>query len=523
MTASSQCLPREAASADPAGLGGPPAASRAPWLAIAVLAGSQFLAVMSTTVVSVALPAIGAGLHASPAGLLWIVDAYVIVYSALLVVGGTAGDRRGRKGMFLLGLALFGAGSLADSLAPSADWLLAGRVLQGLGPVLLVPGSLTIIRVLFDDERRRAQVIGLWSTGSGLGMAAGPVVGGLIAAHLGWRWVFGFNVPVAAVLLLIAARALPRLDRRPGPHRLDWAGVVLASGCIAAIAFALIEGHPLGWTSPRVVAGFAVSALALVVFVARERRAAAPVVDVSLFRCPAFAAANLAALAVFFAFIGAIVFLSAYFQQVRGVSAVTAGLQVSILGVAFAVTAPLSGRMVGRVGPRWPMLSGLVVAGAAMLGLLRLGAHTGAGAIWWDFAVAGAGVGLCLTPMTQVAVSAVEASRAGMASSVHNALRQFGQVLGVAVLGALIDARGAARGPEGFIAGLHAAMWVSGMALLGTAVLAAVLLRQGAATRSQEQAAVTGMRAGFRDGSGLGGRSGARGCTPTTRSAESPR
>ncbi len=239
--------------------GRPAAASRAPrlapWLTVAVLAGSQFLAVMSTTVVSVALPAIGAGLHASASGQLWIVDAYVIVYSSLLVVGGTIGDRRGRKGMFLLGLVLFGAGSLADSLAPSAGWLLAGRVLQGLGPVLLVPGSLTIIRALFDDGRHRAQAIGLWSTGSGLGMAAGPVVGGLIAAHWGWRWVFGFNVPLAAVLLLAAARLVPRLDRGPASHRLDWAGTVLGSACIAALAFALIEGNPLGWTSPRVLAG----------------------------------------------------------------------------------------------------------------------------------------------------------------------------------------------------------------------------------------------------------------------------
>ena len=287
-----------------------------PWLAVAVLAGSQFLAVMSTTVVSVALPAIGAGLHTGPASLLWIVDAYVIVYSALLVVGGTIGDRRGRKGMFLLGLALFGAGSLADSLAPSTGWLLAARVLQGLGPVLLVPGSLTIIRALFDDERRRAQAIGLWSTGSGLGMAAGPVVGGLIAAHLGWRWVFGFNVPLAAVLLLIAARSVPRLDRVAVARRLDWAGTVLGSAGIAAIAFALIEGDPLGWTSPLVLAGFAVSACALAGLVARERRADAPAIDVTLFRRPAFTATNVAALVVFFAFIGAIVFFSAYFQQV---------------------------------------------------------------------------------------------------------------------------------------------------------------------------------------------------------------
>ena len=457
--------------------------SRTGWLAVAVLAGSQTLAVMSTTVVSVALPAIGAGLHASAAGRLWIVDAYVIVYSALLVAGGTIGDRWGRKGMFLLGLALFGAGSLADSLAPSTGALLAGRVLQGLGPVLLVPGSLTIIRALFDDERRRAQAIGLWSTGSGLGMAAGPVVGGLVVAHWGWRWVFGFNVPLAIVLLLIAARAIPRLDRVPVAGRLDWTGTVFGCACVAAIAFAQIEGNPLGWTSPPVLAGFALSAGALAAFVARERRApgmgTAPVVDISLFRRPAFAAANVAALVVFFAFIGAIVFLSAYFQQVRRDSPVAAGLQVAVLGVAFAVTAPLSGRLTGRVGARWPMVAGLVAAGAAMFGLLRLGPQfpdTGAGATWWDFALAGAGVGLCLTPMTQLAVSAAPASRAGMASSVHNALRQFGQVLGVAVLGAIVYV----HGPQGFVTGLHTAMWLSGTALLGAAVLVLALLRPAA-------------------------------------------
>jgi DHA2 family methylenomycin A resistance protein-like MFS transporter len=452
------------------------------WLAVVVLAGAQALAVMSTTVVSVALPAIGTGLHASAAGMLWIVDAYVIVYSALLVVGGTIGDRRGRKGVFLLGLVLFGAGSLADTLAPSAGWLLAARVLQGLGPVFLVPGSLTIIRVMFADERRRAQAIGLWSTGSGLGMAAGPVVGGLIAAHLGWRWVFGFNVPLAAILLVLAARTIPRLPRTTTSHRLDWPGAVLVTAGIAALAFGLIEGSPLGWTSPPVLAGFAVSGCALAGFVGWERLVTAPVVDVSLFRRPAFAAANLAALTVFFAFIGAIVFLSGYFQQARGDSPVKAGLQVATLGVAFAVTAPLSGRLVGRVGPRWPMIGGLVAAGLAMLGLVRLGSHTGFGAIWWDFALAGAGVGLCLTPMTQVAVSAVDASRAGMASAVHNALRQFGQVLGVAVLGAIIEARVSRRG-QGYVAGLHVAMWVSAVALLVAAAIVAVLLRRGVPPR----------------------------------------
>jgi MFS transporter, DHA2 family, methylenomycin A resistance protein len=440
------------------------------WLAVAVLAGAQALAVMSTTVVSVALPAIGRGLGMSASGMLWIVDAYVIVYSALLVVGGTLGDRYGRKGVFLLGLTLFAAGSLADSLAPDQAWLLAARVLQGLGPVCLVPGSLTIIRVMFTDGRKRAQAIGLWSTGSGLGMAAGPVVGGLIAAHLGWRWVFGFNVPIAAALFVLAARVVPRLPRTRQTDPLDWPGVLLAVICVAALAYGLIEGNPLGWASARVLAGFAVSAAALALFITRELRTQAPAIDIRLFRRPTFVAANLAALTVFFAFIGALVFLSAFLQQVKGDSQVRAGLQVAVLGVAFGLIAPFSGRLTGRIGPRWPMIGGLIVAGAAMLALTSLGPHTGQGPLLADFALAGAGVGACLTPMTQVAVSAVDSGRAGMASSVHNALRQFGQVLGVAVLGAII----AARGP---VAGLHTAMLVSGAALLAAAAVAAALLR----------------------------------------------
>lgn len=461
-----------------------------------MLAGAQALAVMSTTVVSVALPAIGAGLHASASGMLWIVDAYVIVYSALLVIGGTIGDRRGRKGVFLLGLALFATGSLADTLAPSAGWLLAARVLQGLGPVLLVPGSLTIIRVMFADERRRAQAIGFWSTGSGLGMAAGPVVGGLIAAHLGWRWVFGFNVPLAAVLLVLAARVIPRLPRTGQAGRLDWPGTALVTASIAALAFGLIEGKPLGWTSVRVIAAFVLSGCAMALFVLRERRVRDPAVDITLFARPAFAAANLSALTVFFAFIGAIVFLSEYFQQVAHDSPVAAGLRVAVLGISFGVVAPLSGRLTGRIGPRWPMLAGLVAAGLAMLGLVRLGAHTGFGAVWWDFAVAGAGVGLCLTPMTQIAVSAVGPGRAGMASAVHNSLRQFGQVLGVAVLGAII----AARGP---LAGLHTAMLVSGAALLGVAALAGALISGRCGGEGRESA---GGRAAGRRGSPRGTR-----------------
>jgi DHA2 family methylenomycin A resistance protein-like MFS transporter len=460
-----------------------PPTPRGGWLAVVVLAGGLFAAVVSTTVVSVALPTIGRDLHAGATQLAWIVDAYVLVYASLLVAGGVLGDRRGRKGLFLVGVATFGVGALVTGIAPTIGVLLAGRVLQGIGPALLVPGSLTIIRATFEDPRKRATAIGLWSTSSGLALAVGPALGGIIVADIGWRWVFLVNVPLCALLVLLAARFIPRVPRTPARGRFDWLGAILTTVSMAAIAFGIIEGPDWGWTSTRTLGAFGIGAVTLAWFVWWELRRPEPLVDVRLFLRPAFTVANVAAMVVFFAFVGGIVYFSAYFQIVQGHSPVQAGLDVSAIGVAFAIAAPLSGRMVGRWGPNVPMLIGLAVSGVATLGLLRLAPGTGISAIWWDFALVGAGIGLSLTPMTTTAIGAVDASRAGMASAVHNALRQLGQVLGVAVLGVLVYAD-LPRGKTGgrldpahaglFVTGLHNAIWVAGLSLLAAALLVAV-------------------------------------------------
>lgn len=455
-----------------------------PWLTLAVMSAGLFLAVMSTTVVSVALPTMGRDLHASPADLEWIVDAYVIVYASLLVAGGAAGDRYGRKGLFLIGTAIFGLGSLAAGLAPTVGVLLAARVLQGAGPALLVPGSLTILRATFTDERRRAAAIGVWSTASGLALALGPPAGGLLVDGLGWRWVFLINVPLAAVLVAAAAWFVPRLPAGASAARFDWAGAALITFALAALAFATIEGQARGWGAPVVTASFAAGAAGVAAFAAVERRSARPLIDLGLFRRPAFTAAGVAAAGVFFAFVGLIVYLSAYFQQVQGHSAVRAGLDVAAVGVSYALAATWSGRLTGRIGERWPLVAGLVIAGVATLGLLRLTPGTPLSAIWWNLALLGGGIGLCGTPISAIAMSAVDVPRAGMASAVVNSLRQVGQVFGVAVLGALVYARlpggagGARLDPAGalaFTAGLHAALWVCGLVLLAVAALTAAL------------------------------------------------
>jgi EmrB/QacA subfamily drug resistance transporter len=458
-------------------------------LTVLVVTLAQFMAVMSTSVVSVALPTIGRSLRASSTSLEWIVDAYVIVFASLLVAGGVLSDRRGRKGMFMIGVGLFGCGSLVAGLAPSVGWLLAGRVVQGLGPAIVTPTSLAIISATFDEPRERAAAIGVWSSGSGLALALGPAIGGLLVDGIGWRSVFLLNVPVAVAVVLLGTRFIPVIPRTSGLARFDWTGALLTTLGIGLLTFAIIEGPARGWGSGLILGSFFVAACALGAFVFWERRHEAPLIDVTLFSRVPFTVANLAGLAVFFAFIGGIVYLSAYFQQVEGRSALGAGLAVLPVGLGFFVGAPLSGRLVGRFGPRPPMVAGLVLCGAAMLGLLRLSASSSIGAVWWNLAAVGLGGGLSLTPMTATAMAAVRAHRAGMASAIHNSMRQVGQALGVAVLGSLVYAgvRGGQAGggrlhgadAASFVDGLHRAVAVSGACLLVAAALAVVLIPAG--------------------------------------------
>ena len=501
--------------------GGQGPAPASPWPVLLICSAGLFLAVLSTTMVSVALPAIGAQLHAGAAGLEWVVDAYVLTYAALLIAGGVAGDRRGRSGIFQAGVALFGAGSLAAALAPGTGLLIAARIVQGTGPALLIPASLAIVRAVFTSPRQRAVAFGLWSTSSGVAMATGPALGGLIVEGPGWRWVFALNVPLATAVLAAALIWVPRLPRSAsGPF--DWAGALTSVSGLGLLAFAVIEGQTRGWAAAPVLAAFAAGTALLAAFTAAEHRLARPgavpaatrpaacgpaaepgaaaggpgarpgtplpgqrarpepLVTVGLFGRPAFALANLAALTVFFAFVGAIVYFSAYFQQAQGRSPVAAGLAVGVLGVAYAAVAAASGRLVGRFGERGTLLAGLVLSGLAMLSLCRLGPGTPLTAIWWNFALLGGGIGLCGTPMTTLAMSAADGRRAGMASAVLNASRQLGQVFGVAVLGALVYGYlpgSAAAGPLdaaqrlAFTAGLHHALLAAAAALLGTAAL----------------------------------------------------
>ena len=457
------------------------------WATLGLVSAGLFLAVTSTTMVSVALPGIGAALHAGPVGLEWVVDAYALVYAMLLLPVGSLGDRRGRKGLFIAGTTLFAAGALGCGLAGSLAELLAARVAQGAGSALAVSCSLTIIRATFEDARQRATAIGIWSTSSGVALALGPPLGGVLASAFGWRGVFLALAPAAVLAAAAGARWIPPLERGPAAGRFDWPGAALGALAPAALSFGAIEGQAHGWTAAVVLAAFGIGAAAVAAFIAWELACPVPLVDVRLFGRRAFTAANLAALVIFFAFVGAIVYLSDYFQQLQHRTPVTAGLDVSAIGIAYAIAAALTGRLLPRTGERLPVIAGLLAAGAAALGLLRLSADTPIGAIWWNFALLGGAIGVCGTPISTIAMSAVDQRRAGMASGVVNAARQLGQAFGIAVLGALVYARlpaASSTGPIGpaqaplFVAGLHDALWVSGISLLAAGAAVAALTRR---------------------------------------------
>lgn len=445
---------------------------------LATVTAAQVLSVAAATVVAVALPALARDLGAGGAEQQWVIDAFVLVFASLMIAGGAAADRYGRRSALLAGLSLFAAGSLWCALAPTVEWLIAGRVLQGLGPPLVLPASLAIVTASYSDPSKRAKAVGFWGAGSGLGATLGPLLGGLVVDGLDWRWVFGINVPVCALLALLALRNVP-LDRPPAPaHRFDLAAALLMTAAVATLVFGLIEGRELGWSSPPVLGAFVAAGALGWAFLTRERRHPAPLLNVDLLRHRAFVGANVGGGVLFAALLGLAVYLSIYFQQIQGRSALEAGLCLLPQGLLTALCAPLA----------IPILAGMAMAAIAVLALVRLEPATPIGDVWWAFALFGAGAGIALPPMTVTALAAAPAEQAGMASAIHNASRQLGQTFGVAVLGTIILAyageaadrevlTGAVAGE--WVEGLHVALVVSAVGLAATAVgLAALIPRR---------------------------------------------
>jgi MFS transporter, DHA2 family, methylenomycin A resistance protein len=438
---------------------------------LAVLVTAQVLSVANSNLIAVALPQLSRALGASDVQRQWVVDAFVLVFAALLVAGGVLADRYGRRRALLAGLAAFTAGSLASALASTAGLLIAARVVQALGPPLILPASLSIVAATFPDPGPRARAIGVWGAGSGFGIAVGPLVGGLIVSGLGWRWAFGLSA-VAAVALAAATLAIVPRDRPPAPaRRFDHLGALLITAVLGGLVFGLIEGPSRGWGSPGVLLAFAAAATLAAAFVLAERRHPAPLVDLELVRRPVFAAANLAAATLTFVLLATSVYLSDFLQTFREDTPLEAGLALLPLGIATAVFAAVSGRLTARAPARTLIVSGLLCAAAGALLLSRVGAT-----LWPALLALGAGAGIALPATTATAVAAVAASRTGMASAIHNAGRQVGATLGVAVLGSIVAAHAATGTAAGYADGLSIALLVAATALLATAAVAIKLV-----------------------------------------------
>ncbi|SCF00046.1 drug resistance transporter, EmrB/QacA subfamily [Micromonospora viridifaciens] len=421
----------------------PPRSAPARTAVLVVVCLALFMALLDSTAISLTLPAMRADLGADLTGLVWIADGYVLVFAALLLTSGSLGDRLGRAPMFLAGLATFTVGSAVCAYAPLLEVLVAGRVLQGLGAALVTPQTLAILSHTFPEPRERARAFGVWSGVSALALLLGPVLGGVLAAHWGWRSVFLVNLPVGAVALVLGARSLLGRDgtaRPDGPLRrvVDLPGQLLAVLWLGTLTFAVVEGSRYGWGSPLIVGLLLVSLAALAALLAVERRSAHPMLHLELFSSATFSASTLVIGLVAFGMYASFFLVSLFLQQAQDYSAAEAGVRFLPAMSAVMVASPLAGLLAGRVGSRVPVVTGTLLMGGALLLLARVGTgdpYRG----WWPLLVLfGAGIGLVIPPVNSALMGSVRADRAGLASATGETGQQIGALVGIAVLGALV-------------------------------------------------------------------------------------
>ncbi|MCG7523381.1 MFS transporter [Streptomyces sp. OfavH-34-F] len=435
------------------------------------------MVLLDNTIVGAALPDMQHRLNTGLTGLQWIVDAYVLLVAMLLLSGGVFADRFGRKRVFLTGVVVFTAASALCALAPSLGWLVAGRALQGIGAAALSPASLALLAAAHPVPQDRVRAIGLWAGLSGVGLAAGPVAGGVLTDAFGWPAVFLVNVPIGAVLLLAGLRGLDE-SRNPGAPAIDVPGTVLSVLAVGTLTYALIEGGARGWTSPPILRGFAAGAALLAAFLAVEARRTAPMLPLRLFRERLFTVSNTAMVVVGFALMGSSFFFSQFFVYVQGSSLLEAGVRTLPLSLAMVVVSPYAGRLAARYGFRPVVTAGLVLAGLGLVALGAVHADTGYGNVWWRLALAGTGFALTMSPLTGAAIQAAAPQEGGLASGISSTTRQIGAVLGVAVLGAVVRAR--QSGGASFGSGLDTAFTAAGVLTLATAVLTGLWLTRSA-------------------------------------------
>jgi EmrB/QacA subfamily drug resistance transporter len=457
----------------------PPARKRVTLLALCLAA---YIISLDVTIVNVALPSLVRQAGATTTDLQWVVDAYNLVFAALVLVAGSLSDRLGRKGMLLAGLGVFGAASLAGSLAVSTGQLIGARAVMGLGAAMMFPATLSLLTNIFTARRERAAAIGLWGATTGVGIATGPIIGGWLLEHYWWGSVFLFMVPVAAGVAVLAAWAIPTSRDLRAP-KTDWRGLILSAAGMGVLVLGIIQAPDWGWGSARTIGTLAAGATLLAAFAVAEARTGQPMLDIALFRNPRFTAASGSVAIAFFALNGFIFLMTQYFQVVKGFGPLGTGVRLLPVAGSVAVASVTGTRLAVRIGNKIIVGGGLSLFCAALLWISTVSQATPYGVIAAQMIVCGTGMGLIQAPATEAIMGAVPKHKAGVGSAVNDATRLFGGTLGVAVIGSVAASLYASRLTAMLPAGLPARAITAARGSVGGAVIAAQRTRQAGFTQ----------------------------------------
>ncbi|MFK4692826.1 MFS transporter [Streptomyces pristinaespiralis] len=411
-----------------------------PWLTLLAVACGLFMVQLDGSVVAIANPEIGRDLNASTADLQWVTNSYLLALAAALILGGKLGDRFGRRTFYMIGLAGFTAASVVIGLVGSIEGVVVFRAFQGLFGAMLVPNTLGLLRAVFPGNKF-AMAVGIWAMVASVATALGPIVGGLLVEHVGWKSVFYINLPIGLVTLAFSATVLPRSRNAGGHHRFDIPGVALLALGLLSLVFGVVKGETWGWTSAGTLGTVLAGVAVLVLFGRYESRTEHPLLPMRLFRSPTLAVGTVVTALNFFVMLGVIFFVMLYLQNVRGFTPVEAGVRTLPLSIASLVAAPLGAALTGRFGPRVVMPLGMLLQAGATFGMLTWDADSSYTALWPPFIALGLGVGMVLSASSDAIVGNAPVKDGGVAGGLQATALQVGGALGTSVLVSLITGR----------------------------------------------------------------------------------
>jgi EmrB/QacA subfamily drug resistance transporter len=406
------------------------------WRILGVLCLSVIVVGMDSFILNVALPTLVRDLNASETQLQWIVDAYILLFAALLLTTGSLGDRFGRRSVLQIGLLVFGTGSLLCALSRSSNMLVATRAFMGVGAAAMLPSTLSILTNVFPDEER-GRAIGIWAGVSAIGLALGPILGGWLLEHFYWGSVFLINVPIAAVALVVGQRILPN-SKDPAAPRMDPLGAGLSMVGLVALVYAIIEAPNHGWTSVEIVGAFVAGVAVLALFVVWELRQDQPMLNLGFFRNPSFSAANLATTLTFFALSSALFFVTQYFQFILGYSPLDTGFRLLPMVVIMLLMSPFAPRVAELFGNKLPVSGGMLIAAGGMFYFSKITPESGYSHSLVSLSLLAIGLLLAMVPATNSVMGSLPVAKAGVGSAMNSTTRQVGGALGVAVLGSIL-------------------------------------------------------------------------------------